>query len=103
MPRIWLVVERAAPWAVQDGKLTRTGRFALIAILLIAGATAAFRLVMRLEIFDAGAPVAAAIMLGIGATILLGVGLMAAAFHSSRSGLDDEVSGRSDLDKSDDA
>lgn len=99
MSRIMALIERAAPWAVEGGKLTRTVRFAAIAILVIGTAAAAFRFVLHLEVFDAGAPVVAAVTLGVSATILLGVWLMAAAFHSSRSGHDEEASGRRDLDK----
>ncbi|MEX0645586.1 MAG: hypothetical protein WD076_09760 [Parvularculaceae bacterium] len=99
MSRVKAIIERVAPWALKGGILTSTGRFAILAILVICVVTAAIQFALRLEIFDAGAPVVAAILLGVAATILLGVGLMAAIFHSSRSGVDEEASRRADLDK----
>ena len=101
MSRIMALIERAAPWAAQNGKFTRTRKFALLAILLTGGAAAVFGFVLRLEVFDAAGPVVAAVFLGVAATILLGVGLMAAVFHSSRSGLDEEAAGRGELDRDD--
>ncbi len=63
--------------------------FALCSGLLIA-LIVIFAFAMRLEIFSAGPHVVFAMVLGVFFTIALGVGLMALAFHSDHSGIDDQ-------------
>lgn len=53
---------------------------ALLAVVIIAAVFA-----LDLEVFSAGPHAILAIVLGFAGTILLGVGLMALSFHSSRS------------------
>jgi len=67
-------------------------RFFLICSALLAGVITVFAMVLRLEIFSAGPHVAFAMFAGIFFTITLGVGLMALAFHSDDSGIDDQQS-----------
>jgi len=67
----------------------KTARFFWICTGVLVAAMAAFPFIFRLEIFDAGPHVAFAMFIGVALTILLGVGLMALAFHSDRSGIDD--------------
>ncbi|GJL93971.1 MAG: hypothetical protein DHS20C05_03760 [Hyphococcus sp.] len=64
-------------------------RFVWVCSGLLLGVIAIFAFAMQLEIFDAGPHVVFAMVAGVFATILLGVGLMALAFHSDDSGIDD--------------
>lgn len=84
-------LHRVAPWAAAENRLTPTGRFTAITLGLLVGGAVLFRLIVRLEIFDAGPHVALALTLGVLGTIILSVGLMAAVFYSSRSGADEAV------------
>ncbi len=59
---------------------------------LLFGVIAIFAYAMKLEIFDAGPHVVFAMLAGVIFTILLGVGLMALAFHSDDSGIDENQS-----------
>ena len=65
-------------------------RFFLICSALVAAIVAVFAAIMRLEIFSAGLHVAFAMFAGVFFTIVLGVGLMALAFHSDDAGIDDQ-------------
>lgn len=65
-------------------------RFFLICSALIAAIVTVFAMIARLEIFSAGPHVAIAMFAGVFFTIALGVGLMALAFHSDDSGIDDQ-------------
>ncbi len=75
-----------------DNAKRKSVRFFLICSALIAGAVTVFAMAMRLEIFSAGPHVAFAMFAGVFFTIVLGVGLMALAFHSDDSGIDDQQS-----------
>ena len=65
-------------------------RFFLICSALVAAIVTVFAMAMRLDIFSAGPHVAFAMFAGVFFTITLGVGLMALAFHSDDSGIDDQ-------------
>ncbi len=65
-------------------------RFFVICSILIAAVISIFAVAMRLEIFSAGPHVVFAMFAGVFFTIVLGVGLMALAFHSDDAGIDDQ-------------
>ncbi len=82
--------EEAAARARRAG-VHRALRFAGAASLGLLITIALFGLAARFEFFSGGVHVNFALVLGIVFTILLGVGLMALSFYSSRSGADDGV------------
>lgn len=67
----------------------KSTRFFLVCSGLLIGVIIIFAAAMRLEIFIASPHVVFAMILGVFFTIILGVGLMALAFHSDDSGIDD--------------
>ncbi len=77
------------PQAPAEKRTKKTARFFWLCTGLLGAIMAAFVLFSRFEIFDAGPHVVFAMFIGVALTILLGVGLMALAFHSDRSGIDD--------------
>jgi hypothetical protein len=84
-------LERIAPWAIKDGKLSWIARFAaicfacvLIPVLLLHG-------LLGLDDFRQEGGVGAAAILALFGMIAVGVGLMALVFYSSRNGMDDSV------------
>ena len=68
----------------------KSARFFLICSALVAAVVTVFAMAMRLDIFSAGPHVAFAMFVGVFFTIVLGVGLMALAFHSDDAGIDDQ-------------
>jgi ABC-type nickel/cobalt efflux system permease component RcnA len=73
-----------------DRSARKSARFFLICSGLLIAIIVIFAFAMRLEIFSAGPHVVFAMVLGVFFTIVLGVGLMALAFHSDDSGIDDQ-------------
>ena len=61
-----------------------TAGFLVIGVLIFVAVT-------QLSVFGKGFHAVFAIILGVGFTIAMSVGLMALAFHSDRSGHDDEI------------
>lgn len=68
--------------------LRRAIVFGATAATILVAAAVGFLMGTRGAPFDWGFHAGLAIVLGVGATILLGVGLMALSFYSSRSGAD---------------
>ena len=68
----------------------RSARFFLICSGFLIAVIAIFAGAMRLDFISAGPHVVFAMALGVFFTIVLGVGLMALAFHSDASGIDDQ-------------
>ncbi|MEL6361699.1 MAG: hypothetical protein AAFR21_11495 [Pseudomonadota bacterium] len=66
-------------------------RFFLICSGLLLAVMAAFPILFPLEIFHSNPHIIFAMFLGVFFTIVLGVGLMALAFYSARSGMDDST------------
>jgi len=62
--------------------------FFVVTVLSLLGMSLLFVMLARLEVFNASPEVGFALILGVIATIVIGVGLMALVFHSSRSGHD---------------
>jgi len=67
----------------------KSARFFWICSGLLAAIMAVFSAVFRFEIFSASPHIIFAMFMGVVLTIGLAVGLMALAFHSDRSGIDD--------------
>ena len=74
----------------QGESAKKSKKFFWICTGLLLAIMAAFVAIAQLDIFDAGAHVMFAMAIGVIFTILLGVGLMALAFHSDDSGIDDQ-------------
>lgn len=66
-------------------------RFVLWTTGLLLAGVFAFLFIAQLSVFGKSAHAVFAIILGVGFTIALAVGLMALVFYSNRSGHDDEV------------
>jgi hypothetical protein len=69
----------------------KSARFFWICSGLLATIMAAFSAMFRFEIFSASPHIIFAMFLGVVLTIGLAVGLMALAFHSDDSGIDDRL------------
>ncbi|WP_031554816.1 hypothetical protein [Parvularcula oceani] len=72
-------------------------RMAAITAILLLGMVALFPVFVDQDWFDFRPRILILLTVGVVATILMAAGLMAAAFHSDRSGHDDEA-GRGDGD-----
>ena len=70
---------------------TSNRRFVLWAGGLLVAAVLVFAAVTQLPIFGRGFHAVFAVILGVGFTIALAVGLMALTFYSARSGHDDQI------------
>lgn len=70
----------------------KTVRFFWLCSGLLLAIIAVFAFAFQFEFFSAGPHVVFAMAAGVFFTILLGVGLMALAFHSDESGIDDNQS-----------
>lgn len=76
--------------------LKHATRFGAVAAFLLFAAAASAAFASRFEFFHAGRHAILAITLGVGGSVLLGVGLMALSFYSNRSGADESVKNRLD-------
>ncbi len=68
----------------------KSARFFWICSGLLAAIMVAFSSIFRFEIFSASAHIIFAMFMGVVLTIGLAVGLMALAFHSDDSGIDEQ-------------
>jgi drug/metabolite transporter (DMT)-like permease len=71
--------------------------FGVLATILLIAAVAGVAFASRFEFFHAGPHAIIAITLGVGGSILLGVGLMALSFFSNRTGADEAVMSRDEF------
>lgn len=71
--------------------------FGAFATILLFAAVAGVAFASRFEFFNAGPHAILAITLGVGGSILLGVGLMALSFFSNRTGADEAVMSRDEF------
>jgi hypothetical protein len=95
-PTPWLsafldAIRRHAPWALTNGRPSWIVTYATGSVVLIVLFVVLFRHFLGLDALDYLSHFGIAAVLGLVGVIGLSVGLMAAIFYSSRSGLDDEI------------
>jgi hypothetical protein len=83
-------IEAKLPWAVKHGKLTWVVKYASLIVV-------ASRHWLGLDVLSYTDPIGIAAILGLIGVIGLGVALMAATFHSARSGMDEHAGDARDV------
>ena len=71
--------------------MERISLFVVMAVLLVGAILFAVSIWNSLEGVELGGHGTAALLLGVGFSLVIGIGLMALVFYSSRSGHDDDV------------
>jgi hypothetical protein len=84
-------LERNAPWAVRNGKLTWATGFVIACVLPILLVVVLFRHWLGLDNLWAEGQIGIATILGLVGMVGVSIALMALVFYSNRSGLDDQV------------
>ena len=90
-------LEKRFPWAIRDGKITWTVKYASISIALIVIIVVISRHWLGLDALNYTDPIGIAAILGLIGVIALGVALMAATFYSARSGIDEQAGDARDV------
>jgi hypothetical protein len=90
-------IRRKAPWALTNGRPSWIVTYAASSVVLIILFVVLFRHFLGLDALNYLSHFGIAAVLGLVGVIGLSVGLMAAIFYSSRSGLDDEIAEAHDV------